>query len=402
MRAEGHGFANETTLRATGTLTFQGNPHSFPVSAGVHPHHCRHTRLIVQHILIHTSPIRSVSSPSGVHSALRGLRETLQAVLSRRGSAAQVNAVVAMCHAMAEGAILRKGHLMQLIRAHGLNLRDLAFDTISDLFARDAEGRFPMLNAYFVAHDLTAATDKEAYFLLQRLVLGRVRNGLFRLYGEMDPQLARILRNIKIAAHALETFTEVDRPGESCLAPTLCDTLQHLPSVDAGQLTLWLSEVTSGNEFIPELLGRLAKVLREQSSHSRIVPLVTIALAFRSLYEQKHTTQIAEHTTWINDAAIDAEHAIRQCCEALKIAMYPKYVDRGKVGAEIFDAYFRVIEEMLEMRFIENDGADFPLSECFQRHMPGIPLQEYRRSHRSRLEYLARLAQDKVTDFLLN
>lgn len=291
---------------------------------------------------------------------------------------------------------------MQLIRAHGLNLRDLAFDTISDLFARDTEGQFPVLNAYFAAHDLAAATDEEAYFLLQRLVLGRVRNGLFRLYGEMDPQLARILRNIKIASRAVESFTEVDRPGDACLAPALCDTLQHLPAPDVAQLAQWLGETSTGNEFIPELLGRLARLLRTQSSHSRIVPLVTIALAFRALYEQKHTPQIAEHITWINEAAMDAEQAIRQCCATLKSAMYPKYVDRGKVDTRVFDAYFHVIEEMLETRFLENDGTEFQLSECFQRHMPGVPLQEYRRSHRSRLEYLARLAQDRVRDFLLN
>ena len=30
----------------------------------------------------------------------------------------------------------------------------------------------------------------------------KVRNGLFRLYSEMDPQLARILHNIKIANRA--------------------------------------------------------------------------------------------------------------------------------------------------------------------------------------------------------
>ena len=313
-----------------------------------------------------------------------------------------MNAIVTMCQAIAEGALLRKGHLTHLIQVHGLNLHDLAFDTISDLFARDREGIFPVLNAYFAAHDLSTITDEEAYVLLQRLVLGRVRNGLFRLYGEMDPQLARILRNVKIASHGIGIFTEIDRPGETCLAPTLCDTNQHLPVVEIEQLSAWLAERTTGNEFIPELLGKLALILREQSTQSRIVPLLTIGLAIRALYEQKRTVVIGEHVTWIDDGAMDAALAIRQCCAALKVHTYPKYVDRGKVGPDVFDAYFRVIHEMLESRFLQNEGADFPLSECFQKHMPGIPMHEYRRTHRSRLEYLARLAQERVRDFLLN
>jgi hypothetical protein len=307
-----------------------------------------------------------------------------------------------MCHAMAEGVLLRKGHLLHLLHVHGLNIRDLAFDTISDLFARDAEGHFPLLQAYFAAHDLPASTDDESYFLLQRLVLGRVRNGLFRLYGEMDPQLARILRNVKIAARSLGILIEADRPGEACLAPTLCDSNHHLPGVDVDQLTAWLCERSTGNEFMPELLGRIALILREQTTHSRIVPIVTIGLAIRAIYERKHTPQIAEHVTWIDVGAMDAGQAIRQCCAALKAHAYSKYVDRGKVGSEVFDAYFRVIEEMLEARFLQNDGDDFPLCDCFQKHMPGVPAQEYRKTHRSRLEYLARLAQERVTDFLLN
>ena len=343
-----------------------------------------------------------MSSPSGVRSSIRGLREILVAVITRRGTTAQVNAIVTMCHAMAEGALRRKGHLMHIIQVHGLNISDLAFDTISDLFARNGDGEFPAMNAYFAAHDLSTITDEDAYFLLQRLALGRVRNGLFRLYGEMDPQLARILRNVKIATHSLGVFSEIDRPGESCLAPSLCETNQHLPAVEVELLSAWLGEKTSGTEFIPELLGRLALILREQTTHSRIVPLVTIGLAIRSLYEQKRIPQIGEHVTWIDEGAMDAEQAIRQCCAALKIHTYPKYVDRGKVGPDVFEAYFRVIEEMLEARFLQNDGTDFPLSECFQKHMPGIPLQEYRKTHRSRLEYLSRLAQERVTDFLLN
>jgi hypothetical protein len=307
-----------------------------------------------------------------------------------------------MCHAMAEGALLRKGHLTLIIHAHGLDVRDIAFDTISDLFARDGEGRFPVLAAYFAAHDLTTITDEGSYILLQRLVLGRVRNGLFRLYGEMDPQLARILRNVKIAAHSLGVFTEIDRTAETCLAPALCESNQHLPAVDVEQLTAWLDERATGNEFIPELLGHCARVLSEQTACSRVVPLITIGLAIRAFYEHKRTPQLADHIAWIDEGALDAEQAIRQCCAALKVHTYPRYVDRGKVGPEIFDVYFRVIEEMLAARFLQNDTGTFPLSECFRKHMPGIPLQEYRKTHRSQLEYLAHLAQERVTDFLLN
>lgn len=171
-----------------------------------------------------------------------------------------------------------------------------------------------MLVSYVAAYDINDFSDEETYFLLQRLVLARVRNGLFRLYGEVDPQLARILRNVKIAARSLGMFTGIDRLGETCLAPALCEIHQDLPPVEAADLTVWLAKGSSGNEFIPELLGRLCLLLRKQNTDSTVVSIVTIGIAIRTLYDQKRTPQLAEGVTYIDEGIVDAEKAIRQTC----------------------------------------------------------------------------------------
>ena len=361
----------------------------------------RHQRSASTQILLPNIPIRSVLQPSGVRSPFKGLKELLVAVLAQQGTPAQVNSLVHFCHVNAEGALFRKGHLSHLVRLHGLSLRDLAFDTISDLFARDDEGRFTVLESYFSAYDVAGFSDDETYFFLQRLVLARVRNGLFRLYGEVDPQLARVLRNVKIASRSLGMFNEVDWLGDTCLTPALVETNQHLPSVDTEILTAWLAEETSGNEFIPELLGKLCLLLKRQTTHSRVVSMVSIGIAIRALYDQKRIPRFADSVTHIDAGAMDAAKAIRESCDALRATTLPKYVHTHKVSPEEFNAYFTVIEEMLNMRFLHQDGAGFELSESFLRLVPGVTLQEYRQTHRSRLEYLARLAQERVAEYLL-
>ena len=335
-----------------------------------------------------------------IRASIGGLKDDLKALLEGKASAFQLKRIVRLCHANAEGIMARRGHLGHLIRLHGLNLTDLAFDCISDLFARDDEGRYRSLESYFSAYDIAGFSDEEAYFHLQRLSFTRVRNGLFRLYSEMDPQLARILHNIKIAARALGQFTEINHLGESCLAPSLAETSEHLPLVDVSDLTSWLSGEASGNEFIPELLGKLHKSLCKQTGFSRIVPVVAIGLAIRAFYQQKEIPQLAEPVTMMDPMSIDAADAITKACDSVRSKMYPKYVDRGKVSDEVFDIYFQVITEMLEMRFVLNNGADFQLSENFLKLMPGMTLGEYRKYHRNRLEYLARLAQRRVTKTL--
>ncbi len=341
-----------------------------------------------------------VSPLPHIRGSIRGISADLQAVLAGTASSVQLKAVVHVCHGNAIGALVRRGHLDRLVRLHGLSLGDLAFDCISDLFARDEHGRYLALRSYFSAYDTQAFSDEEAYFHLQRLTFLKVRNGLFRLYSEMDPQLAKILHNVKVAARALDLFTEVDRLGEACLAPSLCDTSDHLPAVSPDELAASLSEVASGNEFVPELLGKLSLLLRRQNSFSRIIPTVTIGLAIRSFYEKKKILQLPDHTTGIDEASIDARQAVHEACKAVRAKTYHKYVNRKKVDPEIFDLYFDVITLMLRMRFVENDGGDFQLSENFRKLTPGMSLQEYRVKHRNKLEYLARLAHRHAAKLL--
>lgn len=335
--------------------------------------------------------------PKPIRTSICGLKDDLVTLLEGKPSPSQVKGIVRVCHANAEGALARRGHLHHLLALHGLSVTDLAFDCICDLFARDDDGRYKALESYFSAYDISGFSDEDAYFHLQRLSFTKVRNGLFRLYSEMDPQLARILHNTKVAAKALGLFTEIDRLGESCLAPSLCETAEHLPPADVTDLTAWLSGEASGNEFIPELLGKLCLSLRTQTTFSRVVPIVTIGLAIRTFYGQKEIHQLAEPATVIDEGIIDGGKAITEACNAVKARTYHKYVERGKVSAELFDLYFRIIAQMLELRFVSNDGAGFQLSESFLMSMPGLTLQEYRKKHRNRLEYLARLVQKRVS-----
>jgi hypothetical protein len=338
-----------------------------------------------------------VPSSTTIRASICGLKNNLTALLEGKASPAQVKGIVRICHASAGGALARRGHLGYLLKVHGLTVSDLAFDCISDLFARDDNGRYKALESYFSAYDNASFSDEEAYFHLRRLSFTKVRNGLYRLYSEMDPQLARILHNVKIAARTLGLFTEVDRLGDPCLVPSLCETAEHLPSAEASDLTAWLSGEATGREFIPELLGKLCMSVRKQTSFSRVIPIVTIGLAIRAFYQHKEAPRLAEAVAVIDEGTIDAAGAIVEACSAVRTRTYNKYVERGKVSAEMFDLYFRVITRMLELRFVSHDGAGFELSESFVTMIPGMTLQEYRAKHRNKLEYLARLVQKRVS-----
>jgi hypothetical protein len=136
--------------------------------------------------------------------------------------------------------------------------------------------------------------------------------------------------------------------------------------------------------------------LRTQTSFSRVVPVVSIGLAVRAFYNEKEIPRLGEPATVIDEGAIDVGKAIADACNEVRSRTNHKYVGRGKVSAEMFELYFQVITQMLELRFVSRDGEGFQLSESFLKQTPGMTVREYRKNHRNKLEYLARLVQKRV------
>jgi len=336
-----------------------------------------------------------LSAPN-IRVLVRGIKSRLAPLLEGRTAGPEDFTIVRISHAIAKESLARKIHSGALERIHGLNYSDLAYDCIAELFARDESGKYVALASYFAAFNFAQFSDEEVLFHLQRLVLTKVKHGVYRLYQQTDPQLGRILRNIKIAAQSRGLFYEVDRLGEACLVPSTGDALEEMPLIQPEELAQWLVRSGSGNEFVPELLEKVSDVIRAQEERCRIVPLVTMGLSIRMFYEQKRSPHAEEGSYTIDDSTFDSGRVIEAACTKVKLKAKAKYVDRGKIAQEVLDLYFKAIEEGLMHRFVEHDGSDFVLSDALLKLMPGLTFEEYRKKHKNKIEYLGRLAKKQV------
>ena len=212
------------------------------------------------------------------------LRENILAILAGSHTHAQLNRLVAVSHTLANSFLASKATAGTLVSVYGLNTSDLAYDCIAELFRKDTDGNYIQLFSYFNGLSLTTARDEEILAHLRRLVFSKVNQGVYRLYSEADPSLAKILRNTKLAISSLKNFTEVERFGEPCIAPSLCDTLEDCPAIEREFLEQQFIKHTTGREHIPELLAKLSLYLREQNEHSRIIPFMMTGILFRTIY----------------------------------------------------------------------------------------------------------------------
>ena len=325
-----------------------------------------------------------------------GLRESILSAINGSATREQLNRLVSVFHSLASAFLASKSTCGMLTHVSGLKTSDLAYDCIAELFQQNRDGNYIQLVSYFSGLQLSAARDEEILAHARRLVFSKVNHGVYRLYSQADPSLAKILRNIKLAVYSLKNFTETDRFGEQCLIPVLCDALEHLPPFQREELEQLFIPVTRGKEVIPELLAKLSLFLREQDRNCRIVPLILVGLLFRSVYNAKQS--VHSNTVEIEDATVvrDTEDIISKVCRDLKTVTSKKYVEKKNIAGEVFEKYFHVMEEGLTEKYIGSNGQDFSLFDNLRRYLPDLTKEEYKKRHRNKIEYLWKLVQKEA------
>lgn len=319
------------------------------------------------------------------------LRGLLESILSGICTDIEVNTLVRVCHALAIPYVAKRLSKDTILKETlSLNTRDFAYDCVADLFAFSIDREFPHFHAYFAAYPIGSLTDAELIAHLRRLVFSHTNKALFRLYNQVDPALAKVIRNIKLALQEFQSLTIVERFGEQCLAPAGCDPLVHLPPIGIKDLESGLSKYLRGSENIPFMLGRLALYLTEQEDYSRIVTITDSAIAFRSIYARLSLPNIDQVEPEPRGESSDVNDAIKLSVAFTREWAKNVYAEKKHIKGELLDTYFAAIEKYL-MRIYSGDGLENSLREVLAACLPEMTTAEYMKAHRSRLEYLSRL-----------
>jgi hypothetical protein len=331
----------------------------------------------------------------------KDLRTWIEAAVTNSLTRAQLNLLVGLCHSIATIALRRKLSRTALHSSvQSSDFRDLAYDCIGELFQRAEDGSLLQIKAYFEGVDLLEASDQELLAHLRRIVFTKVNHGIARHYGDIDPYLSKILRNIRLSVQALNNFEQVERFGEPYLAPALCPKLEELPAFEHYEIEERLRSSANAAEHIPSILGKLSNILRQQEEHRRLLPLMTVALVIKSIYVGPYRN-IPNSTEAYDPFTVEETSLVVQAaCKELLQRTSSKYVERAKVEPEVFEMYFKVIEGNVVERLIGRNGEARSLFSGLQSLIPSMSESEYRRKHRAKIEYLARLAYESSIEKL--
>jgi len=332
------------------------------------------------------------------------LRSLLQAVFRYPTERTAVNSLIRICHTMAVTYLRMKdrGPGGSAARS-GLTHSDLAYDAIADLFRRDVEGMLPEFLAYFHRVAPPETSDEDTLFVaLRRLVFSATNQREFRINGEIDPPLARVIRNIKLTVKRHPLMYSSELFGEPVLiASDRGHCCRRDPLMPPELIAPLFHARTSPRASLMEMLVSLAEVLRSQQGYEPAVRLLDAARMVRAVQSSVPDDEpvLSPHDGL---AAHDLRIVIGEAMSRLERSAARSYVVTGKLPDPMLRIYLKTVRAILEEEFLSADGHNSTYHGHLAAHLPDLTVETYRSRHRTVVEYLAKMGKTETRHLLRN
>ena len=328
------------------------------------------------------------------------IKSLLRAILSGAYTPPDVHEFVQLCYTLALPLIRKKIVAGKLnLEILGLKESDVIYDCLADLFSRDENGAFVKIGKFFQSEGVegSGGTEEELLIALRRLVFLKVHNNIIRLYSEADPTLGKVLRNVKLAEQKGKLFEETHRFGEAYLIPRNVEVHLQCPPWPLEALEQQFARVALVHDTLLTMLSKLHRIITEQETYQRAVPLVPVALLVRRVYAlgweaEEETESVANEHLQQEDVALTA----RRICQTLEQRMYNSYVVKQKCTNDLFQTYLRTVQQILLHEFSSQEMDGMTYFELLKGFLPELTKQDYARKHRKIIEYLAKTAKQEM------
>ncbi|NNE71511.1 MAG: hypothetical protein HKN29_14265 [Rhodothermales bacterium] len=261
---------------------------------------------------------------------------------------------------------------------------DVALDALADALSRSQSGRFNQVASYFQDLDWEHLNEEELVTALRRFVFRKVEDGVYRMFQERDPQLAKLIRVLRNAANSSEEVSLVRHGGRLWVCVD-----GALPAANVSTLPLELLErrlwVCDG-DTAPDMLKCVVRVLRYQTLHQAAVPLTGLALVVRAVVARAHCSpvQVQEDERDAFEWSDRVNTSVDRVCDRL----WSSY--EGQVAPGVYAGYRKAA------KLVYAEG--YPQSAAVARCVEGAEAN-YREAHRKVFEYIARKVRADLQAF---
>lgn len=325
-----------------------------------------------------------------------GLREIISDCKCNSVERKNLEKLINTCHTMALAYLRMKASSNKLYMVRGERLEDLAWDYIAELFEKNSHGALIKLQDYFENSQLNEFSEHDIKIELRKLVFTKVEDNIFRSFGEKDPSLRKIIRNLKLAIRDNDCKTRV------CYRDGLIIVDQeeklHLPMMPSEFMEIKLCSCLEEKMQIPEILIEVIDVLQNQDQYQKKFPLVRLASVIRATFVHLHEPMAETNEKPKADQNVlntEFENFLTESVEMVETSTGLSYLSKGKVTSEQLDIYMKAAKDIVR-DFFTDGKTEFSQYEYLKNYMPELEYEEFRQNNRQILEYLVKLVRKDV------
>jgi hypothetical protein len=328
----------------------------------------------------------------------------LKASLDGEASPRDINALVNIAHRM---AIIRLRQLISSGRLHlqsfPVRLESVALDCIAEVFERDADGRFVEIEDFFSAdRDLGSLKPDDALYHFRTFLFRKLSDGIYRMYRENDPVLSKILRNLKLAVGRSKDVYLVERFGELfVIFGTECESGGEQTEYPFDELERDFASVAGSAKAAGEHLQRFVWLFSRHPEYRSFFALTDLAVIMKRTLVKSHDDPADSIVSGDEAPSVDLKAMVHESYGLLLKNLWNRYVSSGKLDETTFNAYGFALKDLLEDTFILSNGSECEYFDYLQRHSPELTRADYLHHHRTKFEYMAKLAKKAVRDRLV-
>ncbi len=327
------------------------------------------------------------------------LKKCITGLLQGNITVGELSDFIHFTRSIAETYLLKfRLNILNLYMHYGMSISDLSIDCIGEMFGRDEQDDYYIFKNFVQSlyHPLETIPENELFFAYKSFVLKITNAWLAKTYAQFDPAGARIHRNIKEAVKKSSNLTlhEDFRGYNIQISNGAVD--EHLESFKLQDLESGLLNELSFINSIPEFLQKLANLFREQNTYQKSVRLIDLVKIVKKYYAGYRMQEIIGNgvDVQIDTVSIDRYTLERDVLRDIQNKIFSTYVLSGKMNKREAQALYSILSEIVG-NFLREDFSTDSYYTIAEKHL-SISKEEYNTTWRAKIEYLARLAREKL------
>jgi len=303
------------------------------------------------------------------------------------------------CRSIAECYLVtHRSSILRLCEVNGISLTDLATDIIADIFERNSDGKFVRFERYFQQLLLTEDVDAEQRIFIEfkKFVVLSAKSQLSRTFFQADPTWAKIFRNLKLHLQTHQQLCLSEDFRGFIIEPKIKPVRNDLCEFPLEELEQQMLSQTRTVHTIPEILNTLAEILNNQENYRRSIPLIDIVQIVRKLYV--HDINDIPQPVEFELSADEIETIQRMIYRELDSKIFSEYVFKRKISSEEAKILSTTLREIMTSWW-SGDSDEASVAEITKKNF-NITQKEYKEFYQTKIEYLVRLAKDRVANYL--